>query len=190
MFSSNVTVCLISPVELLTTSWLENLIQQTHMQSYKYSQQAHVYTHTLTHTLSALWNVSLLIASLPAISSKSAPYFWQVWRRLSIQQTSSSLLFAIWLILPPSISLPVSSLICFLIWLDWIGHGEPLQCSFTPLQDKVGVKWLDKIENYLNGYTGRSTWYQAVQLKFRRRSFICCYYTSIALWIWALHYIN
>ena len=63
------------------------------------------YTHTHTppphtHTLSALWNVSLLIASLPAISSKSAPYFWHVWRRLSIQQTSSSLLFAIWLILP------------------------------------------------------------------------------------------
>ena len=66
---------------------------------------------------------------------------------------------------PPSISLPVSSLICFLIGLDWIGHGGPLQCSFTPLQDKVGVKWLDKIENYLNGYTGRSTWYQAVQEK-------------------------
>ena len=50
MFSSNGTVCLISLVELLTMSWLENLIQQTHTQSYKYSQQAHVYTHTHTHT--------------------------------------------------------------------------------------------------------------------------------------------
>lgn len=103
---------------------VQNLIQETHTHTVTKIHTAGTLSTNRrmhTHTRSRMKCESLLIASLPAISSKAAPDFLTC---LETAEHSTETLLASahrFAHSVSSFSLPVSLFICYLIRVDWMG---------------------------------------------------------------------